>query len=58
MYRQLTQWQKERVDRQPGEISHGEISDQELEALRVLGYVDEAEGSAFTSYPKQQRDSR
>jgi arylsulfatase A-like enzyme len=46
MYQQLTQWQKERVDRQVGDIWHGEISDQELEALRVLGYLDEAEGGA------------
>jgi arylsulfatase A-like enzyme len=46
MYRQLTKWQKERAARQPEDIVQGEISDQEREALRVLGYLDEAEGDA------------
>jgi arylsulfatase A-like enzyme len=41
MFRELTRWQQERGARQVEGIMRGEMSDQELEALRSLGYLDE-----------------
>jgi arylsulfatase A-like enzyme len=41
MFRRLTTWQKERDALKPDDILKAKISDSELEALRMLGYVDE-----------------
>jgi len=44
LFLELTRWQAEFTQRAPEEALHVEVSEHEREALRALGYVEQAEG--------------